>query len=251
MAQEFYKKHGPRAHISAFNEFARSNRLSNEETTRTQEILVNRLGIYGLAGKVAAQQEDLSEGLGFSPDSDGRGGGVSGGSPASEYGLYGAGFVKPDQAAQRRDASTARKQARKLYKRNSSWGGPLGSQASQGANGVGNKGTVGGIRVPGGPIDTNEGGLVRVKVLSHSLVELNVGGTATMHSWTVFPEAIRHRLSDLGKATSSTWLPKVLHWAYNESMPGDEVIVDAASGTHFVNRKAGFAHLGRDWGTPG
>lgn len=237
LAQEYYRRYGPRSTFTHFMEWVRAKGLHYTEARQLQDHLVNRLGFYRLAGHVP---ERLDEGLGYSPDSDGRGKGLSGGSMGSAN--RDATFLTDDEA----------KRVERERRKRDALRGMVMPPGQDGSAGVRNDGTgLGAVRVPGGPIDTNEGGLVRVRVLSYSLVEVNIGGTVSVHNWMVLPEALQHRVSTFGKATSRSWLPKLNNWLFNEAKPGEEAVIDPLRGVHFITKEQqGFAYLSKNWGTP-
>ncbi len=237
LAQEYYRRFGLRSGFTNFMEWVKAKGIHYVEARRIQDHLVNRLGLYSLAGHVP---ERLDEGLGYSPDADGRGKGVSGGSMGSAN--RDATFLSDAEA----------KQVERERRKRDALRGMVLPPGQDGEAGVRNGGAgLGVIRVPGGPIDTNEAGLVRVRILSYSLVEVNVGGTITVHNWMVLPEAIQHRVSSFGKATSRSWLPKLNNWLFNEAKPGEEAVIDPQKGVHFITKeKQGFAYLSKNWGTP-
>ena len=180
----------------------------------------------------------IREGLGFSTDSDGSGGGVSGGSPMSSTPDY---RIEPNTVGYKPDpkrsleAKASKEAVKRLRKGNPL---PYETVISNG-DGVKAQTKMGYVRVPGGPVSVNEQGRVSFKRLTPDSVEINVGGVATTHQHAVLAHAIRHRLSPYGH-TFNERVPKVLEWLWYRSSPGESLVLDPSSRSAYVINEGGY-----------
>jgi len=180
----------------------------------------------------------IREGLGFSPDADGRGGGVGGGSPLSASPDYN---IEPETVSYESDpkrdleARAAKKVAKRIRK-----GNPLPYETViSNENGVKAQTKMGYVRVPGGPVSVNEQGCVAFKCITPDSVEISAGGVSTVHQRPVLAHAVRHRLSPYGR-TFNDRLPKVLEWLWYRSSPGQSLVLDPASSSAYVINEGGY-----------
>lgn len=180
----------------------------------------------------------IREGLGFSSDADGRGGGVGGGSPLSTSPDYN---IEPETVSYESDpkrdleARAAKKVAKRLRK-----GNPLPYETViSNENGVKAQTKMGYVRVPGGPVSVNEQGCVAFKCLTPDSVEISAGGVSTVHQRPVLAHAVRHRLSPYGR-TFNDRLPKILEWLWHRSSPGESLVLDPANSSAYVINEGGY-----------
>lgn len=185
-----------------------------------------------------AQGKLIREGLGFSPDADGRGGGVGGGSPLSASPDYN---IEPETVTYKKDPKrelekkAAQEVAKRLSKSNPT---PYETEIG-GSNGVGSKTQMGYVRVPGGPVSVSEQGCISFKCLTPDSVEISAGGASTVHDRPLLAQAVKHRLSSYGR-TFNDRMPKILEWLWHRSKTGESLVIDPSENTAYVMNEGGY-----------
>lgn len=182
--------------------------------------------------KASPSKRSLKEGLGYADDADGRGKGLSGGSP---YGSDGPTVTRDEYKCPKCGSSSYQENSdgsKTCNRCNNTYGLPyLQGQTT-------NNGTFGNVRVPGGPIDTNE---VRITCLDTNLYEITANGVTTMHARPVLPEALKHRVSTYG-STYKMRLQNVLEWVWTKAKPGDTIVFDHNGKAKYVVGESGFKY---------
>lgn len=182
--------------------------------------------------KSVSVRKPLKEGLGYADDADGRGKGLSGGSP---YGSDGPTITRDEYKCPKCGSSSYQENSdgsKTCDRCNNTYGLPyLQGQTT-------NNGTFGNVRVPGGPIDTNE---VRITCLDTNLYEITANGVTTMHARPVLPEALKHRVSTYG-STYKMRLQNVLEWVWTKAKPGDTIVFDHNGKAKYVVGESGFKY---------
>lgn len=174
----------------------------------------------------------VHEGIGYADDSDGRGRGLSGGSPYGSDGrLPSAENTQCPKCGspsfqENADGSKTCDRCRSTY----------GLPYLTGANT--NQGTWGNVRLPGGAIGTNE---VRITCLDTNLYEITVNGATTTHTRPVMPEALRHMVSPFGSMYKLK-LNSVLEWLWHKAKPGDTLVFDHVGKAKYVVGNSGFKY---------
>lgn len=174
----------------------------------------------------------VHEGIGYADDADGRGRGLSGGSPfGSEGRLPSADYTQCPKCGspsfqENSDGSKTCDRCKVGY----------GMPYLTGSNT--NQGTWGNVRLPGGSMGTNE---VRITCLDTNLYEITVNGATTTHTRPVMPEALRHMVSPFG-ALYKLKLQNVLEWLWHKAKPGDTLVFDHAGKAKYVVGNQGFKY---------
>jgi len=120
--------------------------------------------------------------------------------------------------------------------------GVVATAAAQqrGGWGVYGTGRPGYLRVPGGPISTNEmAGKLRLKYLGGNLFEMEMQGATLEHALSSSHSVMSHRLRALGMNQDRV-MQTLIHWLFNEAKAGQEYVWDLAGGTRMVVDERGF-----------
>ncbi len=177
------------------------------------------------------KKRHVHEGLGYADDSDGRGGGVSGGSAYDATWQDGGGTAK-EQRCPRCNGS--------LQGRTCPQCGDVGDIQTSGSQGSPTQPVFGNVRVPGGPVDTNEAGGILIRSLG-PLMEIEVDGVRTTHSRQVAFAALDNRLSVYGVSYRPR-IHKVVEWLWTKAQPGDELVLDLYGEHQYVLDRNGFKY---------
>lgn len=186
--------------------------------------------------KKKKRKRHVHEGLGYADDSDGRGGGVSGGSAYDATWQDGGGVTSPQRCG--RCGATLQGKACPQC-------GAPGEAQPSGSQGTPNQGTWGNVRVPGGSVDTNESGGILIRSLG-PLVEIEVDGVRTTHSRQVAFAALDNRLSVYGTSYRAR-IHKVVEWLWTKAQPGDELVLDLYGEHQYVVDRNGFKYNYHDY----
>jgi len=127
-----------------------------------------------------------------------------------------------------------------------------------GSGGTHNTGVSGGVRIPGGPIDTNEAEtrtgqlsvpdepvsteethMFCIRQLGAGLFEISFDGAKTRHALRMAEEAIRFRLLGFG-GPYLRHAPEIARWLATEAKVGDEYAIDTQRGRAFILDDDGF-----------
>lgn len=233
LARDFYRRVGLDADDNAFVQFTRARGIAKPQADAIRQHLASRYRMHGFGPR------RMAEGIGYSDDADGRGRAPGGGSP----------FDGSDRVASVATSDRTCPKCGENLEPGQRYCDTCDSVALNGAAEIGGMGSAGAkqraitghVRIPGGPIDSNESGPhLSVRVLSPTLVEVAVGGSAQLHSWSNATSGIAFGLSAYGRAASSAWVPMVNEWLWQHALPGDQLVVTLDGRQAFVMDKTGF-----------
>ena len=193
-------------------------------------------GVRPRRHKKKKRRHGVHEGLGYADDSDGRYGGVSGGSAYDATWQDGGGTAQPQRCG--RCGSALQGKACQQC-------GAPGETQPSGSQGSPNQPVFGNVRVPGGSVDTNECGGILVRSLG-PLIEIEVDGVRTTHSRQVAFAALDNRLSVYGVSYRPR-IHKVVEWLWTKAQPGDELVLDLYGEHQYVVDRNGFKYNYHDY----
>lgn len=169
------------------------------------------------SSEVRPTKTRLREGLSIAPDSDGRGAGASGGSPFGGD----AGYRIYEPTCQPHDNPEPCEQC--------------SGQGTPQVGSVKNRDLSGEVRLPGGPVSTNEG--LQVRYVDEGTVEIGFQGIRTLHSRQNLPEALRFRLRGLGNSHLNATMPKVVSWLSERARRGETAMLSMGERPYVFGKK--------------